>query len=106
MPKPSSHSVDYWLDHCGWCRSEIGEENERIGVKMRFRDQKDYWANEGKVIEFELSQVPRSVAALVVRRDSPARKEGKDILFQVCGDSCRIELTDAIKGEFADIDAN
>jgi hypothetical protein len=94
------------MDHCAWCRSEIGEEDERIAVKMRFRDQKDYGKNEGKVIQFELSEAPHSVAALVVTRDSPAKKEGKDVLFQVCSDSCRTELTEAIKREWAHIDAD
>jgi hypothetical protein len=73
MPKRSPrHLVDYWQDHCAWCRSKIGEEDERFVVKARFRDQRDYRKNEGKVIRFELSEAPDSVPALVVTRDSPA----------------------------------
>jgi hypothetical protein len=43
MPKRSTRRlVGYWMDRCAWCRSKIGEENERIAVKMRFQDRKDY----------------------------------------------------------------
>jgi hypothetical protein len=63
--------------------------------KCGFKTGRIIRKNEGKVVQFELSEAPHSVAALVVTRDSPAKKEGKGVFFQVCSDSCRTELTEA-----------
>lgn len=94
MPKRlSTKDSDYWLGHCGWCNREIGEEGDRITINARFRDKKLYRKHEGTTISFTLADAKRTVVAFVVTRDSPAKKEGKDVLFQVCSDRCGLELT-------------
>ncbi|MBV8101824.1 MAG: hypothetical protein JOZ31_21985, partial [Verrucomicrobia bacterium] len=81
----------YWLSHCGWCRRKIGEDVPVIGISMKFRDPSDYHRHKGKIVEFELV-TGRMVVAGVVKPDSPARREGKDVIFMVCSDQCGNEL--------------
>jgi len=78
MPKRlSANEKDDWLGHCGWCNRRIAEEGERIAINARFRDQKEYRKNEGKVVSFTLAEAGRTIVAYAVTRDSPAKKEGK-----------------------------
>ena len=74
-------------------------EGERIAIKARFRDQKEYRKNEGKVLSFTLADAGRTVMAYVVTSDSPAKKEGKEVIFQVCSDRCGDELAVAMNKE-------
>ena len=100
MPKRlSAKEKDDWLGHCGWCNRRMGEEGERIAIKARFRDQKEYRKNEGKVVSFTLADAGRTVVAYVVTRDAPAKKEGKEVIFQVCSDRWGDELTVAMNKE-------
>ena len=100
MPKRlSAKEKDDWLGHCGWCNRRIGHEDERISINARFRDQKDYRKNEGTMVSFTFADVGRAVVAYVVTRDSPAKKEGKEVIFQVCSDRCGLELTAAMDKE-------
>jgi len=100
MPKRlSAKEKDYWLDHCAWCNRRMGEEGERIAIKARFRDRKEYRKNEGKVVSFALADAGRTVPAYVVTRDAPAKREGKEVIFQVCSDRCGDELTVAMNKE-------
>ena len=92
----SAKEKDRWLGHCGWCNREIGEVGERIAINARFGDQKDYREHEGMMVSFLLADAGRTVVAYVVTRDSPAKKEGKEIIFQVCGDRCALELNTAM----------
>jgi hypothetical protein len=92
----SAKEKDYWLGHCGWCNREIGEEDERIGFNARFRDEEYYRENEGMMVSFAFADAGRMAVAYVVTRDSPAKKEGKDVIFQVCSDRCGLELRAAM----------
>jgi hypothetical protein len=95
----SAKEKDVRLGHCGWCNRRMGEEGERIAIKARFLDQKEYRKNEGKVVSFTLADAGRTVVAYVVTRDAPAKKEGKEVIFQVCSDRCGDELTVAMNKE-------
>jgi hypothetical protein len=90
---------DYWVSHCGWCRREIGENQPVIGISMKFRNQTDYRQKQGKIVQFGLSS-GRKVIAGVVKLNSPAKKEGKDVIFMVCSDRCGHELTAAMRLEW------
>jgi hypothetical protein len=51
MPKRlSAMEKDRWLGQCGWRNRELGEQGERIALKPRFRDKKDYRKHEGMVV--------------------------------------------------------
>ena len=48
------------------------------------------------MVSFAFADAGRTVTAYVVTRDSPAKKEGKDVIFQVCSDRCGLELRAAM----------
>ena len=67
---------------------------------MKFRDPSDYQKHKGKIVEFELA-TGRMVMAGCVKPDSPASREGKDVIFMVCSDQCGNELEAAMREEWA-----
>ena len=84
---------------CGWCEDEIPEDSELFGIGAKARDDIDIQELRGKVIEIYLTQRKRNVQALVVTEDSPARREGKDLLFVTCSESCSEALRQAVGRE-------
>ena len=50
-------------------------------------------------LRFALADAGRTVPAYVVTRDAPAKREGKEVIFQVCSDRCGDELTVAMNKE-------
>jgi len=97
---PRRRQVDkeeYWLNHCRWCDREMGEESERFSINTKFRDPKDYRKNAGKIVEFYVPSVYRSIMAFAVTRDSEAKKQGYEIMFVICSERCREELSAALR---------
>jgi len=84
---------------CGWCEDEIPEDTELFGVGAKARSDIDITDLEGKVIDVFLSRRDRTVQAMVVTKDSPAKKEGKDLLFVACSESCSEALRQAVGKE-------
>jgi len=84
---------------CGWCQDEIPEDTELFGIGARARDDIDITELRGKVIDIYLAQKNRNVQALVVTEDSPAKREGKDLLFVTCSESCSEALRQAVGNE-------
>ena len=56
---------------------------------------------EGKVIELTFDTAGKTVLAAVAAFDSPAKAEGKDIIFMVCSDGCGREVQVAFADELA-----
>jgi hypothetical protein len=90
---------EYFLEHCCWCNRLISEESERFSINTKFRDPKDYQKNAGKIIEFYVPSVDRSIMAFAVTRDSEAKKRGYEVMFMICSKSCREELAAALREE-------
>ena len=88
---------EYWLDHCCWCNREMREDSERFSINTKFRDPKDYQKNAGRIVEFYVPTVDRAILALAVTRDSEAKKQGHEIMFVVCSERCREELSAALR---------
>ena len=84
---------------CGWCEDEIPEDTELFGIGAKARDDIDIKELRGKVIDIYLAQRNRSVQAVVVTADSPASREGKDLLFVTCSESCSEALRQAVGKE-------
>jgi hypothetical protein len=92
----------YWLEHCCWCNRLIDEESERFSINTKFQDPKDYEKNAGKIVEFYVPSVDRSIMAFAVTLDSEAKKQGYEVMFMICSESCREELTVAMREENTD----
>jgi hypothetical protein len=88
-----------WLKRCAWCAQEIVEDHEVFGISMKFRpgQARPEWA--GKVQPLQLVVSARTVPMMVCGADSPAKRDGKDALFQVCSDACGKELQKALQRE-------
>jgi|SRR5262249_32967780 len=84
---------------CGWCQDEIPEDTELFGIGAKARDDIDITGLRGKMIDVYLAQRDRNVQALVVTEDSPAKREGKDLLFVTCSESCSEALRQAVGKE-------
>jgi hypothetical protein len=84
---------------CAWCEDEIPDDTELFGIGAKARPGIDITEQEGKVIDIFLTRRDRNVQALVVTNDSPAKKEGKDLLFVVCSESCAEALRQGVGRE-------
>jgi hypothetical protein len=72
----SAKEKDDRLGHCGCCNRRMGEEGERIAIKARFRDKKDYRKHEGMMVSFVLADVGRMVVALCCYQRFAGEKRG------------------------------
>jgi len=86
---------------CGWCGDYIDDDTELFGIGAKARPDIDITGLEGKVIDIFLTRRDRNVQALVVTKDSPAKKDGKDLLFVACSESCIEALKQGVGKELA-----
>jgi hypothetical protein len=84
---------------CGWCDDEIGEDTELFGIGAKAHPEINIGEMDGKVIDVFLTRRNRNVQALVVTKDSPAKREGKDLLFVACSESCAAALEQSVGRE-------
>ena len=92
-----SEKEEYWLNHCCWRNREMGEDSERFSINTKFRDSKDYRKNAGKIVEFYVPSADRSIMGFAVTWDSEAKKQGYEIMFVICSERCREELSAALR---------
>lgn len=84
---------------CACFRDEIPDDTELFGIGAKARPDIDITEQEGRMIDIFLTRRDRNVQALVVTNDSPAKKEGKDLLFVVCRESCAEALRQGVGRE-------
>jgi hypothetical protein len=89
---------------CSWCADEILEDEECFAVGAKASADMDLQALEGTVVEMFLARRDRHVRGLVVTSDSPAKREGKDIVFVTCSESCSEALKQAVDREIELVD--
>ena len=94
-------SQEVLLTMCGWCHRIIGEDEEHLarGAKAWPEAKSIFRAKEGRVVVVELANGDRQILGIVPRSDSPAVKEGYDVVFQTCSDSCADALDQGIRCE-------
>lgn len=84
---------------CSWCEDEIPEDAEVLAVGARARPEFVSEQLEGQFVDIFLVRRNRTVSAVVVTDDSPAKKEGKDMVFLVCSESCAEALRQSVDRE-------
>ena len=84
---------------CGWCGKTIGEDEPVVAVGARVHDGIDLSLVEGKVLELRFEVAEKTILAGVASFDSPAKAEGKDIIFMACSDDCGHHLQAAFADE-------
>ena len=87
------------LGRCAWCRRRIGKNTPVFVVWAKARPGMLGKDQEGTGLAMFLVKAKRTVYGIVPRSDSPAKKDGKDLLFQVCSDCCGQALQQAFQDE-------
>jgi hypothetical protein len=88
-----------FLSTCGWCGRAIAEDQPVFSAGAKARPGVDLSGQEGQVLELFLRQANKTILAAVPGRGSPARREGKDLLFMCCSQRCSQSLTEAFQSE-------
>lgn len=86
-------------NRCAWCNKTIPEDSEVFGLGAKFREGVDIEDNEGKIIPLSLVVTNKTIPAIVTTSDSEAKREGKDLMFMTCSQSCAESLRDALQKE-------
>ena len=84
---------------CAWCRKAIPDDVELFTVGAKARLGIDLSEREGETLDIYLEGEGRGVKAVVVINDSPAKREGYDLLFVACSERCADELKSSVGQE-------
>lgn len=91
---------------CAWCKKKMNEDAEVFGISAKVKKGVDIKGKEGKFISLHLVTKNKDVQGVVVTKDSPAKKEGYDLVFMACSQKCAKSLKTALSAEiklFGDI---
>ena len=89
------------LGRCSWCGKRIKANMPVYGFGGRKRSDVDLTEYEGCAILISLATVPKEVICMVTAPDSPARAEGKDLMFMICSEACAEEMKSVMDAETA-----
>lgn len=79
---------------CGWCGEPLEEGAEIVTLGASVDSKEMLRDVEGEIIPLPVGD--RSVDAIVVTADSPAKQEGRDLVFIVCSEECASQLREAL----------
>ena len=88
------------LPNCAWCEDEIPEDAEVFTIGAKGKPGLDLSKAEGTIIPLSLIQANRTVLALVPTKDSPAARDGHDLIFMVCSQSCAQALSNSLENDW------
>lgn len=105
--------IEEWLNKeaaalentCAWCKKEIPEDTEVFGFGAKAKKGVNLNGKEGNIIPLLLINAHREVSAIVVTKDSQAKKEGYDFMFMACSQKCAKSLKTALNAETKLFDA-
>ena len=89
---------------CAWCDDEIPDNVELFTVGATANPDIDLAEAKGTTIPMLLEKAEKTVFAIVPTGDSPAAKDGIDLLFTLCSLSCAQALTNALTNEIDIVD--
>jgi len=84
---------------CAWCKKNIPEDTEVFGISAKVKKDIDIKGKEGEIISLHFATKNKDVQAVVVTKDSPAKKEGYDLVFMACSQKCAKSLKSALNAE-------
>lgn len=90
---------DLLLHTCTWCMNPIPKDGDIFAFGVKSSGNIDLSEKEGEFVSLDLTLEDRSVAAIVTTRSSEARKQGYDLIFLTCSQTCVEELKDALRAE-------
>jgi hypothetical protein len=93
--------AERFQSECGWCGKTIGDDEPVVAVGGRVHPGVDLSLVEGKVLELRFEAAEKTILTGVAGFDSPAKAEGKDIIFMTCSDDCGHQVQAAFAAELA-----
>lgn len=89
--------VDIALTECAWCGAELDPEKEIVSLSLTL-------GPNDPLRDENLETIPIPVAgrdriAVVAQRDSDASREGHDLFFTLCSETCADEMRAAMERE-------
>ncbi len=94
---PDMELLEVFQTTCGWCDSEILEEDEHIAHFVRFDEDFDLEASEGKVVAVSLTS--REIPILCFIPASEVRQDSHEGAFHLCSRKCQTALARALEKE-------
>jgi hypothetical protein len=95
-----SHSNKSPWPSCAWCEDEIPDDVEVFTIGAKAKPGIDLTETEGTIVPLHLIRANKTVSAMVPTRDSPAAKDGHDLMFMVCSQSCAQALSNALENDW------
>jgi len=89
----------YSMFTCAWCNKGILEDTEMFSIGTKKLPGIDLSDHEGEFIPLRLSLAQKWADGFVTPKNSPAKKEGYDIVFVACSESCGRALKQALQNE-------
>lgn len=90
-----------WRDRCAWCTKRISPEAPAFGISVSLQAEAFKEFEPGSVQPLLLFSAGKTVPMMVVTDDSPAKKAGKDAVFQLCSEECALKLQAALQQEIS-----
>lgn len=93
-----------FMNTCAWCNKRIPNNVEVFGLGAKVKQGIGLKDQEGKIISLFLALTEKTVPAIVATSDSEAKRDGKDLLFITCSQSCAELLKDTLQKEKGMVD--
>jgi|GEM_PF-903153 len=99
--RPASHpwTKEKWLGRCAWCAGRLPKNRQVFGISLRLRPAAFGEFAPDTVQPLLLAQAGRTVPMMVLAQNSPAKRDGKDAMFQLCSEKCAQALRAALQAE-------
>lgn len=101
-PARSNWTFKKWQNRCAWCETKIARDAKPYAISIALRDEAIREVKQGTVEPMLLYKAGKTVPMIIVGEDSALKEQGKDALFQLCGETCAQELQAALRQEMAD----
>ena len=88
------------LPNCSWCEDEIPDDVEVFTVGAKTKPGIDLSEAEGTIVPLSLIRTDRNVMAFIPTKDSPAARNGYDLIFMVCSQSCAQALSNGLENDW------
>ncbi|TVX96243.1 hypothetical protein [Cohnella terricola] len=84
---------------CSWCMKKIKENNECLGLGVKFKNEVAFKQAQGTIQSIFLASRNTSVPLIIVADNSEAKKQGQDGIFALCSEKCGVQMKKTLTDE-------
>ncbi len=84
---------------CAWCGKDIPEDSEIFSLGAKARKEVHLERQAGRAILIYLITATKRIPAIIPTNDSDAKKQGNDLLFAICSETCGNTLKKTLQAE-------